>query len=279
MKRPTTITQGRLFKKLNDQAFLRDLAEVSWDRLSLIPDINISWTFFYDSFNEIINKHTPIKKMRLRNRYSPWFNHDLTEQISLKNSTWRRARKSKSSDDWLSSSRIRNKCTQAICKAKTDYFQDQFKLCGTNPQKFWKTVKDMEGKAALSQLPSSLIWDGNIVSDNKHMVDLFNQHFVQISYPPVSFTPHDPSPNLSPLRTPDLVPNHSFSLQDVSVSEVLEILSKLDPKKPPGPGSLDPFFLKATAPFIAAPITLLCNLSIVSWTSICLEDGLSTALI
>lgn len=264
MKRPTIITQRRLFKNFNDQAFLHDLAEVSWDRLSLIPDINNAWTFFYDSFIEIINKHAPIKKMRLRNRCSPWFNHDLAEQLRQKNFTWRRARKSKSPVDWLSFRRIRNICTQSIRKAKTDYFQEQFKGCGSNPRKFWKTVKDMEGKTAPSQLPSSLMWDGNIVSDNKRMIDIFNQHFVQMSTPPVSVTPQDPSPNLSPLSSPDLAPAHSFSLQDVSVREVFETLSKLDPKKPPGPDGLDPFFLKAAAPIIAEPITYLCNLSIQS---------------
>ncbi|CAB1337399.1 unnamed protein product, partial [Coregonus sp. 'balchen'] len=48
---------------------------------------------------------------------------------------------------------MRNKCTQAIRKAKVSYFKEQFSLCGSNPKKFWKMVKDLENKPSSSQLP------------------------------------------------------------------------------------------------------------------------------
>jgi hypothetical protein len=51
---------------------------------------------------------------------------------------------------------MRNKCTQAIRKAKVSYFKEQFSLCGSNPKKFWKTFKDLEKKPSSSQLSMSL---------------------------------------------------------------------------------------------------------------------------
>jgi hypothetical protein len=41
-------------------------------------------------------------------------------------------------------------------KAKASYFKEQFSLCGSNPKKFWITVKELENKPSSSQLPMSL---------------------------------------------------------------------------------------------------------------------------
>ncbi|XP_033935075.1 chloride channel protein 1, partial [Pseudochaenichthys georgianus] len=41
----------RMLKHFDEQAFLYDLAAIKWDRISLIPDIDAAWSFFYDSFS------------------------------------------------------------------------------------------------------------------------------------------------------------------------------------------------------------------------------------
>jgi hypothetical protein len=43
----------------------------------------------------------------------------------------------------------------------------------SNPKKFWKTVQDLENKASSSQLPMSLNVDDVVVTDKKHMAELF----------------------------------------------------------------------------------------------------------
>ncbi|CAB1312109.1 unnamed protein product, partial [Coregonus sp. 'balchen'] len=73
---------------------------------------------------------------------------------------------------------MRNKCIQAIRKAKVSYFKEQFSLCGSNPKKFWTTVKDLENKPSSSQLPMSLNVDDVVVTDKQHMAELFNHHFI-----------------------------------------------------------------------------------------------------
>ena len=62
---------------------------------------------------------------------------------------------------------IRNKCTQAIQKANVSYFKEQFSLYGSNPKKFWKTVKDLENKPSSSQLLVSLKVDDVVITDMK----------------------------------------------------------------------------------------------------------------
>ncbi|CAB1342567.1 unnamed protein product [Coregonus sp. 'balchen'] len=71
---------------------------------------------------------------------------------------------------------------QGFRKAKVSYFKEQFSLCGSNPKKFWKMVKDLENKLSSSQLPMSLNVDDVVVTDKEHMAQLFNHHFLAQPY-------------------------------------------------------------------------------------------------
>jgi hypothetical protein len=67
-------------------------------------------------------------------------------------------------------------------KAKVSYFKEQFPPCGSNPKKFWETVKDLENKPSSSQLLMSLHFDDVVVTDKKHMAELFNHHFIESGF-------------------------------------------------------------------------------------------------
>ena len=73
VKRPSLITVKRSLKHFSKQAFLIDLAQVSWKDIDLISSVEDAWLFFKSAFLTILNKHAPFKKSRTRNRYSPWF--------------------------------------------------------------------------------------------------------------------------------------------------------------------------------------------------------------
>ena len=53
---------------------------------------------------------------------------------------------------------------------------------GSNPKMFWKTVKDLENKPSSSQLPMSINVDDVVVTDRKHMAELFNHHLIKSGF-------------------------------------------------------------------------------------------------
>uniref|UniRef100_A0A8C7TQ07 Tripartite motif-containing protein 35-like n=1 Tax=Oncorhynchus mykiss TaxID=8022 RepID=A0A8C7TQ07_ONCMY len=61
-KRPPLITVKRSLKHFSKQAFLTDLARVSWKDIDLIPSVEDAWLFFKSAFLTILNKHVPFKK-------------------------------------------------------------------------------------------------------------------------------------------------------------------------------------------------------------------------
>ena len=94
-KRPPPVN----VKDFCEQAYLIDLARVSWKDINLIPSIENAWLFFKCAFLAILNKHGPFKKCRTKNRYSPWFTPDLTSLDQHKNILWRTALASNSPRD------------------------------------------------------------------------------------------------------------------------------------------------------------------------------------
>uniref|UniRef100_A0A8K9WUZ7 Reverse transcriptase domain-containing protein n=1 Tax=Oncorhynchus mykiss TaxID=8022 RepID=A0A8K9WUZ7_ONCMY len=165
VKRPPLITVKRSLKHFSEQAFLIDLAGVSWKDIDLIPSVEDAWIFFLNAFLTILNKHAPFKKFRTRNRYSPWFSPDLTALNQQKNILWRSALLSNSPRDMQLFREARNHSTQAVRKAKASFFKQKFASCNTNSKKLWDTVKSMENKNPSSQLPTALKIGNTVTTD------------------------------------------------------------------------------------------------------------------
>uniref|UniRef100_A0A3B1JMQ8 Reverse transcriptase domain-containing protein n=1 Tax=Astyanax mexicanus TaxID=7994 RepID=A0A3B1JMQ8_ASTMX len=255
VKRPPVIVTKRSLRKLDMQAFVQDVAAVPWDIINSIHSLDNAWSYFKKTFSMLIDKHAPMKRFRIKNRYSPWFSQDLAVFIHKKNTIWRKARSTQSPADWLAFKQCRNKATQAIRNAKISHFREKFNTCGSDARKFWNTVKSMENKLNSPHLPSSMIFNNIVINDKHQMALLLNHHFINSTK---AFTTSNSVTTFQPPSSS----NSGFSFKSISVSEVLEELTKLNPNKSAGYDGLDPMFLKASAHVIAAPITKIFNLSL-----------------
>jgi hypothetical protein len=158
-------------KHFNEQAFLIDLALVSWKDIDLIPSVEDAWLLFKSAFLSILNKHAPFKKCRTKNRYSSGFTPDLTALDQHKNILWYSALASNSPRDMQLFREVRNEYTQSIRKAKAIIFKQKFASCSTNSKKFWDTVKSMENKSTSSQLPNALSIGNTVTPDKSIIID------------------------------------------------------------------------------------------------------------
>uniref|UniRef100_A0A8K9X2D8 Reverse transcriptase domain-containing protein n=1 Tax=Oncorhynchus mykiss TaxID=8022 RepID=A0A8K9X2D8_ONCMY len=262
VKRPPLITVKRSLKHFSEQAFLIDLAGVSWEDIDLIPSVEDAWIFFLNAFLTILNKHAPFKKFRTRNRYSPWFSSDLTALNQHKNILWRSALASNSPRDMQLFREARNHYTQAVRKAKASFFKQKFASCNTNSKKFWDTVKSMENKNTSSQLPTALKIGNTVTTDKSTIIENFNKHFSTAGHAFHLASPTPVNSTAPPTTTRPSLPHFSFS--QICSADILNELQNLDPYKSAGLDNLDPFFLKLSAKIVATPITSLFNLSFVS---------------
>ena len=89
--KPRIISKKSL-KKFNEQAY-HDLSLVNWGQIGLLPDVELTWTFFKENFVKIVNKHAPIRKFRVKGRENPWFSPELSDTSRQRNVAWAKAKK------------------------------------------------------------------------------------------------------------------------------------------------------------------------------------------
>ena len=75
-----TITY-RNFRKFNLECFRNDIASHVWDHIHNLSNPNDMWSEWKKSFLEIVDKHTPLRKARVRWRSSPWITSELKKQM------------------------------------------------------------------------------------------------------------------------------------------------------------------------------------------------------
>uniref|UniRef100_A0A8C5N2E5 Reverse transcriptase domain-containing protein n=1 Tax=Gouania willdenowi TaxID=441366 RepID=A0A8C5N2E5_GOUWI len=248
----------RNLKHLNEQAFHHDLSMVNWKYISLIPDVELAWTFFKDTFMQIINKHAPLKKYRVKGRENPWFSPELADSLHERNKAWDKARQSNSATDWSFFRQLRNKCTSLIKKAKSGYFLSVTTENLNNPQKFWKVIKSLSLNKNTETIPSFVLKDSVPVYDRTEVLNCFNQHFLSSG----SLFDSKGITTGNSCTESSMFSGDPFNFNPFTCHEVHKALKALDHRKPPGPDLIEPYFLKLAADFIAEPLSILFNLSI-----------------
>lgn len=103
-----------------EQGFLHDLLFFDWSRIALFDDVEIALSFIQNSFLDILSRHAPIHKFRIKGRDNPWFTAELSYLLHERNVAWTKARKSDAKDDWLLFRQLRNQFTYLLREAKAE---------------------------------------------------------------------------------------------------------------------------------------------------------------
>ena len=252
----------RDLKHFCEQAFHHDLWDFDWSRISLFNDVELAWKYFHDAFTNIINKHAPFRKFRVKGRDNPWFSSQLSSLQQERDIAWAKARKSNSHADWLIFRQLRNRFTSLVKQVKAEYYLLKTTSDLNDPKKFWKTIKSSFGNVATNDLPTCIVKDSCRLTDKLEILNCFNEHFVSSGS---QFESLHPDSNNMQNTSPSPLPNNdcvqSFIIVPLDVIEVYRALKHLDPAKSAGPDKLEPLFLKLAVDFIAEPLTHIFNLT------------------
>ena len=87
--------------------------------------------------------------------------------------------KNKTVENWEVYRKLRNECVKLTKKVKTDYFRNINVQSIIDNKKFWKAVKpNFSNKIKTKKI--ILLEDGEIISDNTKIAEVFNDYFINI---------------------------------------------------------------------------------------------------
>ena len=178
-KLPPKIIKYRDQKHFDQKKFLHDL-----DSKLLQGDLYRNCDDPYDKLSEIfvdiLNHHAPLKEKQIRGNHAPFMTKELSKAIMEKSKSRNKYLKWPSRENYVSYKKSKNKCNSLTKKAKKIFFKEATKDGIMSNKKFWSTAKPfITNKGCISNDFISVEKDGDLMSNEKETVELFNQNYIK----------------------------------------------------------------------------------------------------
>jgi len=148
-------------------------------------DVNSSLSMLVTSFENVLNKHAPLKplsKRQERIKSKPWLTKGLLQSIRTKNKLYTNLHKKSVQDDhkWAEFRKYTNKLNHLIEKSKVNYYMQQ--IASSNSSLMWKTMKNILNKGHKKQVHLQDLQneDGTLTKSSKESADKINTYFLYL---------------------------------------------------------------------------------------------------
>ena len=259
----------RSLRSYSAEDFLMRLSHADWSNV-YCSDIERSLEYFRFTFLQVLDLVAPIREIRLKTRTKPWFNHEIYENIKVRD---------KFLHDFLQNRRdinlykmycrVRNKLQRDIRSAKANYFKLKIEEIGNDSKKIWQELKSLGYSTkdnSRGRNRVALKIDGNLCSDPPKVANHMNAFFTSVASDLVDKLPcgkniYDVNSVIFNDYYKGVLPD-GFQLHTVTADSVFKQLLKLNSKKSTGPDNIPVKFLKDGACVLKDPISFIINLSI-----------------
>ena len=233
-------------------------------------------------FSSILNKHALIKSKQIRGNQASFMNKSLSKIIIQKSKVRNKYLKWPSRENFL-----KNKCNSLVRKSKKEYFQNVSNANSSHSKSFWNAVKPfVSNKGAISNeniiikaqkeekikvkgLENEIHIDANeLIKDDKILVELFNNHYLNIVEKTSGLAPncigYPENPNLDKSTVLDIINKYkdhpsitkikelginktSFEFPEATTEDINKIIRKLNASNATGPDRMPIKVIKASA--------------------------------
>ena len=214
----------RLEDEIGKSKFSEFLSNFNWNTVRS-DNVDIYAESFVNKLNEFYIKSFPLKTKFISRKRSaaPWMTDELFSLVKKKSlffSLYRKGLITKQENNAL-----KNKINTIVAKTKIKYYKNKFFLCKNDLKRTWKNIKAITGTGGNKKTTiDSLVYEGNIFSDQKQICNVFNKYFCEIGSVVENSIPPPTTDPLSYLESP--VPE-SFFLFPVSPAECSNIINNL----------------------------------------------------
>eukprot|EP00794_Sanderia_malayensis_P010377 gene10377-11459_t len=132
---------SRDYKNYDAGKLAEDPKLINWGLLYDCNNIELAANTFTKTLKDIFDKHAPFKSKIIKGKAAPWLKVDLRKLMNERDQALRKARKTKSQEDFQVFKELRNKCNGKLKEAKRKYHQNLINESQGNARKFWDAVK------------------------------------------------------------------------------------------------------------------------------------------
>lgn len=252
---PPSARSVRSFRTADYEVINATINELDWYDLLDCTDINKAVTVFYDTINEIINKHVPCKIVKEDTRHPPWFSKSLKKLIKEKLKFHKKYKIYGRQSDYDTFHMLRERQKRIQVECYDNFIRKSEDRIEFNSKNFWSFVKSKRNVSR--DLPPTMYLDSESASDVQKIGSLFNSYFQSV-FEPEDNTRH----NNNHTATAGSSTAVSIGTTSVTLPQVQKYLKTLDINKGCGPDGIPPLFLRNCRCSICEPLFILFNLSL-----------------
>ena len=108
------------FKTFDSASFRFGISKQNWNSINIYEDPNNMWDTWKNRFLQCVDKHTPLRKKRVRAHISPRITHQLKKRMHDRCNMLR----SNNANDWLKFWKCRIAVNNEIKQAKEKYYRN-----------------------------------------------------------------------------------------------------------------------------------------------------------
>ena len=277
----------RDYKKFDERIFLDELSSINFDTL-FCTDNGDKYDILTNEFSSLLDKHAPMKSLKIRGNNQPFVTKELRKAIMKRSRLRTKYNKWKSRENFVAYRLAKKECDVLTENAKFQYFSNVTKNGIMTNKEFWKVMKPaLTNKGVISSESIILDEKGELISDESKLVEIFNNHYINIvetttGTPPTAMgDPLDPSkdavtvrdiiekfhdtPIISKIRESRLhFPSENFSLPLATKEEINNIMKKINVSKSCGPDKIPPKIVKMSADILDSTFVTIINDSVLN---------------
>ena len=274
--------QYRVYKNFNEDNFLKDVKSLVF---SEFHDPNMAYDEIKNKFKMCVDTHAPLKSRIIRGNNQRFMNKSLSNSIMKRSRLKKVYRKNPSSINRLNYTKQRNKCV----KLRREAIKHDVKRATSNGllsnREFWNFFKPyFTNKGGLTNNDIMLFEKGKLVTEEEDIVEIFNDHYINIVEKTSGLKPKDVRNEIGKNRTNTEIVQHiiqkykdhpsvkaiksifkfrnKFCFSKITRKEVNKLLKSINTKKSVGDDTIPPKFIKMAADIIDEPLTKAINMSI-----------------
>ena len=262
-------TRKRIYKQFDKKAFVSDLTDAKRRGKFLgvlaASDPDEAFDVFEKEFNEVLNKHAPLKVIQNRSNYVPYITPSIRKNMEERNKLKEKASTTGDISDYEEYKKKRNYVSKLLKTAQEDYVIKR--VSDDNCSKsMWRTAFDLLGNHKAS-FPSQILHRGELLSKPKVIAAAVNEFFVgkinelKEQFPRQHIETDDQALDiLKKYIAKKEVPVEGFELKELDDEAMKKLLKSLKGKKSSGMDWICGYSLKIGASLLSEELKTIINL-------------------
>ena len=259
----------RTTKNFNIDLYRQKVADINWTSMYNSTSPSLTYGIFEEHLRTILDDIAPMKTYQLKNNYKPWVQEDTIKLMKYRDQARNSASISGDPAKWNEYKTAKNKVNTLLKKDKENYLKNKYKRMEeiNDISNMYKVTREQLGWNK-SSTPQSFLMDGQRISSPVELANIQLSTFNNKVKALINNLPASTQDPLTPLKealedwgtAADSRP--TFKFNQLTLSQVAELLRQLGTSKTFGNDELDSTTLKLAATTLLQPIQFIVNQSL-----------------